>query len=100
MLFAGPARLADERLLDHAEPSGPAVRLTDRTRLPLITASRLPLLQEQLRQLGARLRCLIEDGPAPAVAECERDRRQMIASFIESSPAAPSTSRISQLNSI
>jgi AraC-like DNA-binding protein len=82
MLFAGPARLADESLLDHAAPLGPAARLVDRARLPLLTAVRLPLLQEQLRQLGARLRLLVAERPAPAVAESERPRRLVIESFI------------------
>lgn len=90
VLFAGPAQFADTTLLDRDEVADTVtLKQLRRWRLPVIAADRLHVYQEQLRQLGARLRCLMADAPVKEGHAESLTRRQRIELYIQKHHARP-----------
>jgi AraC-like DNA-binding protein/ligand-binding sensor protein len=90
VLFAGPAQLSDHSLLDWDEKTRETQLGNLRSwHLPRITAQILPVYQELLRQLAARLRCWINDSMHRDQNSQSLPRRQRIEQFIELHHAQP-----------
>ncbi|TVR92007.1 MAG: helix-turn-helix domain-containing protein [Trueperaceae bacterium] len=83
MLFAGPARMGAEDLIDVADEPSAAVDLTGRHQLRTLDPTELAGAREHLRQLGARLRCALRDAADAGVGHGGASRRVQVERWLE-----------------
>jgi AraC-like DNA-binding protein len=83
MLFAGPARLDAEGLIDVSDAPSAAFDPPGRTQLRMLDPSELDGAREHLRQLGARLRCALRDGAEAGGGHAGGSRRAIVERWLE-----------------
>lgn len=83
VLFTGPVTIADTRDLDYLAPrSGASTTTRGSVALPQLRSAQIPILREQLTQLGTRLRCWVRD-QGVSTAQASMPRQARITRYIE-----------------